>query len=68
MQIKHFLLKTFLPLACAVFLYGCAASNPDSGQSNNSSVQDITPGQRSIIQPPNAGAPSGQSDIKEKNI
>lgn len=52
-----------VPISCIFFLSACASGVKEADQD----VQDIKPGEKSIIQPPSSKAPS-QSKIQEKNI
>lgn len=64
MFIKIKLIKFFI-FACLLFLTACAASvkEEDSG-----TVQDIQPGERSIIQPPSSQPAQPARQIEERNI
>lgn len=58
------LLKTFLLSLAAATLAACAgAAAPDS-----QAVQDIQPGEKSVIQPPQTGGANAPARIEERNI
>lgn len=48
-----------------VMLAGCGAT---SGGAQSDEVQDIRPGEKSVIQPPQSGGGNGASRIEERNI
>lgn len=67
MNIKNIAVQTFAAAGCLLFLAGCASQAP-APENSDSSVQDINPGERSIITPPSGVQQSGKTDIQEKNI
>lgn len=54
--------RIFLVLACALYLTACASGSVQE----DPGVQDIQPGEQSVIQPPSHQAP--ESQVREKNI
>lgn len=56
--------RVFLVFATVLFLAGCASSTPEEP----TGVQDIKPGEKSIIQPPSPNSQQQEKTLEERAI